>query len=79
MANFGISFEQLTLIGIMLSLVAALITTKLNPALLFFSAITLSFLTGLIELDVMLVNFTNVSLITLMMLLTASLAIEKTR
>lgn len=74
-----VGFEQFALIGIMVSLVVALITTKLNPALLFFSAITISFLSGLIELDVMLANFTNVSLITLMMLLSASLAIEKTR
>lgn len=72
-------FEQLSLIGIMLSLVVALVTTRLSPALLFFSAITVAFLSGLIELDVMLANFTNVSLITLMMLLVASLAIEKTR
>ncbi|MFT5163986.1 MAG: di/tricarboxylate transporter [Alteromonadaceae bacterium] len=72
-------YEQLSLIGIMISLVVALITTGLSPALLFFSAITLSFLAGLIELDVMLANFTNVSLVTLLMLLTASLAIEKTR
>ena len=72
-------FEQLSLIAIMLSLVVALVSTKLSPALLFFTAITVSFVSGLIELDVMLANFTNVSLITLMMLLTASLAIEKTR
>lgn len=72
-------FEQLSLIGIMLSLVVALVTTRLSPALLFFSAITVAFLAGLIELDVMLSNFTNISLITLIMLLVASLAIEKTR
>jgi di/tricarboxylate transporter len=72
-------FEQLSLIGIMISLVVALVTTRLSPALLFFTAIMISFLAGLIELDVMLANFTNLSLITLMMLLMASLAIEKTR
>lgn len=72
-------FEQLSLIGIMLSLVVALVTTRFSPALLFFSAITVAFLAGLIELPMMLANFTNISLITLMMLLVASLAIEKTR
>ncbi|MFT4929891.1 MAG: di/tricarboxylate transporter [Phenylobacterium sp.] len=75
----SVGFEQLALIAIMISLVVALIATSLSPALLFFSAVIISFLAGLIELDVMLANFTNTSLITLMMLLTASLAIEKTR
>ncbi len=72
-------FEQLSLIGIMLTLVVTLVTTRLSPALLFFTAITVAFLSGLIELQVMLANFTNISLITLIMLLVASLAIEKTR
>ena len=71
--------EQYALIAIMITLVITLVTTKINPALLFFSAITGCFISGLIELDVMLSNFTNVSLITLVMLLMASLAIEKTR
>ena len=72
-------FEQWALIAIMVVLVGTLITTTISPAVLFFSAITAAFLLGLIEMPVLLDNFTNLSLVTLVMLLTVSLAIEKTR
>lgn len=74
-----ISSEHYTLLTIMGILVISLLTTQINPALLFFSAITACFIFGMMELEVLLANFTNLSLITLIMLLMASLAIEKTR
>ena len=51
--------EQLILTGIMLLLVGCLFGTRINPAWLFVSAIGTSYLTGLIDLESMLVNYTN--------------------
>ena len=65
--------------AIMMLLVILLISTRIRPAYLFAGAITASFLAGLIELPMLLTNFTNLSLITLVLLLTASIALEKTR
>ncbi|CAH9063362.1 SLC13 family permease [Pseudoalteromonas sp. S3260] len=70
--------EQLILTGIMLLLVGCLFGTRINPAWLFVSAIGTSYLTGLIDLENMLVNYTNSSLITLVLLILVSIAIEKT-
>lgn len=70
--------EQLILTGIMLLLVGCLFGTRINPAWLFVSAIGTSYLTGLIDLESMLVNYTNSSLITLVLLILVSIAIEKT-
>ncbi|WP_409424418.1 SLC13 family permease [Pseudoalteromonas sp. RW-H-Ap-1] len=70
--------EQLVLTGIMLTLVGCLFGTRISPAWLFVSAIGTSYLTGLIDLESMLVNYTNSSLITLVLLILVSIAIEKT-
>ncbi|SFU02327.1 Di-and tricarboxylate transporter [Pseudoalteromonas sp. DSM 26666] len=70
--------EQLILTGIMLLLVGCLFGTRINPAWLFVSAIGTSYLAGLIDLENMLVNYTNPSLITLVLLILVSIAIEKT-
>lgn len=70
--------EQLILTGIMLLLVGCLFGTRINPAWLFVSAIGTSYLAGLIDLESMLVNYTNPSLITLVLLILVSIAIEKT-
>ncbi len=70
--------EQLVLTGIMLTLVGCLFGTRINPAWLFVSAIGTSYLAGLIDLESMLVNYANPSLITLVLLVLVSTAIEKT-
>jgi di/tricarboxylate transporter len=70
--------EQLVLTGIMLTLVGCLFGTRINPAWLFVSAIGISYLAGLIDLESMLVNYANPSLITLVLLVLVSIAIEKT-
>ncbi|ASM48549.1 hypothetical protein PESP_a0284 [Pseudoalteromonas espejiana DSM 9414] len=70
--------EQLVLTGIMLTLVGCLFGTRINPAWLFVSAIGTGYLTGLIDLESMLVNYANPSLITLVLLVLVSIAIEKT-
>jgi len=59
-------------------LVGLLITNKIRPAILFIGAIAFSYLLGWISLESMMSNFTNTSLLTLILLLLASLAMEKT-
>ncbi|WP_105167010.1 SLC13 family permease [Pseudoalteromonas sp. T1lg23B] len=71
-------YEQIILTGIMLVLVGCLFGSRLKPAWLFVGAISISYLTGLIELEGMLVNYANPSLITLILLILVSIAIEKT-
>ena len=62
----------------MLALGGCLFGTRLNPAWLFVGAIGTGYLTGLIELEEMLANYANPSLITLILLILVSIAIEKT-
>ena len=71
-------YEQIILTGIMLALVCCLFGTRLNSAWLFVGAIGTGYLTGLIELEEMLANYANPSLITLILLILVSIAIEKT-
>jgi len=59
-------------------LVGLLITNKIRPAILFIGSIAASYLLGWISLESMMSNFTNTSLLTLILLLLASLAMEKT-
>lgn len=59
-------------------LVGLLISNKIRPAILFVSAIAVSYILGWISLESMMSNFTNTSLMTLILLLLASLAVEKT-
>ncbi|MEJ6474973.1 SLC13 family permease [Pseudoalteromonas piscicida] len=70
--------EQVILTGIMLALVVCLFATRINAAWLFTGAIATSYLTGLIDLESMLANYANPSLITLVLLILVSIAIEKT-
>ena len=66
-------------VAIMLtSLVVLLITNKIRPAILFTAAIGSSYLLDWISLEQMMANFTNSSLLTLILLLLAAVAVEKT-
>ncbi|NMM41357.1 SLC13 family permease [Pseudoalteromonas arctica] len=71
-------YQQLVLTGIMLTLVGCLFGTRLKPAWLFVGAIGTAYLAGLIELEDMLANYANPSLITLVLLVLVSIAVEKT-
>ena len=71
-------YQQLVLTGIMLTLVGCLFGTRLKPAWLFVSGIGIAYLGGLIELEDMLINYANPSLITLVLLVLVSIAVEKT-
>ncbi|RXF04438.1 SLC13 family permease [Pseudoalteromonas sp. PS5] len=70
--------EQVILTGIMLALIVCLFATRINAAWLFTGAIATSYLTGLIDLESMLANYANPSLITLVLLILVSIAVEKT-
>ncbi|CAM4422202.1 SLC13 family permease [Pseudoalteromonas ostreae] len=71
-------YQQLVLTGIMLTLVGCLFGTRLKPAWLFVGAIGTAYLGGLINLEDMLINYANPSLITLVLLVLVSIAVEKT-
>ncbi|MFC3033703.1 SLC13 family permease [Pseudoalteromonas fenneropenaei] len=71
-------YDQLVLSGIMVVLVGCLFGTRLNPAWLFVGAICTAYLAGLISLENMLSNYANPSLITLVLLILVSIAVEKT-
>jgi di/tricarboxylate transporter len=71
-------YDQLILTGIMLALVGCLFGSRINPAWLFVGAIITAYLSGLIGLESMLVNYANSSLITLILLVLTSIAVEKT-
>lgn len=71
-------YQQLVLTGIMLVLVGCLFGTRLKPAWLFVGAIGISYLAELISLEDMLINYANPSLITLILLVLVSIAVEKT-
>ena len=71
-------YQQLVLTGIMLTLVGCLFGTRLKPAWLFVGAIGIAYLGGLIDLEDMLINYANPSLITVVLLVLVSIAVEKT-
>ncbi len=64
---------------LLLGIVAGLLFTKLKPAILFGGAAFIAFQLGLITLDALAENFTNRSLLTLVLLILLSTALEKTR
>ncbi|MEH8022166.1 MULTISPECIES: SLC13 family permease [Rheinheimera] len=72
-------YQQYGVITLLLVLVAALIFSKRSPALWFGGALLLSYLAGWLTLDAALQNFANPSLITLLLLLSVSIAIEKSQ
>lgn len=63
---------------ILLGLVAGLISGRINPAALFLFAFLLCYLLGMVALDTALTSFTNIGLVTLVLLVLAATALEKT-
>lgn len=64
---------------LLLAIVAGLVFTKIKPATLFAAAAFIVFQSGQITIEALAVNFTNSSLLTLVLLIMASAALEKTR
>jgi di/tricarboxylate transporter len=73
-----ISVQGLVL-SVLLILVLLLITTKAKPALLFVGALLICYIGGLIEIPELMNSFANESLLTLVLLMMISGALEKTR
>ena len=73
------ALQQYGVILLLLALVAGLIFSKRSPALLFGGALLASYLIGWLPLDKALQNFANPSLVTLVLLLLVSIAIEKSQ
>lgn len=63
----------------LLGIVTCLLVTRIKPSLIFAGAAFIAFIAGMIELSDVATNFTNSSLLTLVLLILASSALEKTR
>lgn len=72
-------WQQGFVLAILLGVIAMLVTTRIKPSFIFAGAAFIAFLGGMIELNEVATNFTNSSLLTLVLLILASSALEKTR
>ncbi|QYJ79552.1 SLC13 family permease [Shewanella acanthi] len=63
---------------VLIGLVTGLIAGRINPAMLFLFAFLLCYLLGMVALDTALTSFTNTGLVTLVLLVLAATALEKT-
>ncbi|OEF50841.1 potassium transporter TrkA [Enterovibrio norvegicus] len=73
------SWDQSLVSGLLLAIVAGLVFTKIKPAILFAGAAFIAFQSGLVNIEALAGNFTNSSLLTLVLLILSSAALEKTR
>ncbi|WP_159656962.1 SLC13 family permease [Vibrio atypicus] len=71
-------WQQGFVLAILLGIVACLLTTRIKPSFIFAGAAFIAFLGSMIELVDVATNFTNSSLLTLVLLILASAALEKT-
>ncbi|MDN3608914.1 SLC13 family permease [Vibrio ostreicida] len=71
-------WQQGFVLTLLLVVVVCLIATRIKPSFIFAGAAFLAFLAGMIELGEVATNFTNSSLLTLVLLILASSALEKT-
>ncbi|TMX58534.1 SLC13 family permease [Vibrio rotiferianus] len=71
-------WEQGFVLAILLGIVTCLLVTKLKPSYVFAGAAFIAFMAGMLELNTIAANFTNSSLLTLVLLILASSALEKT-
>ncbi|MGY3568593.1 SLC13 family permease [Vibrio paucivorans] len=72
-------WEQGFVLAMLLVIITCLIVTKIKPSFIFAGTAFVAFLVGTIELNTIASNFTNSSLLTLVLLILASSALEKTR
>ncbi|MCY9805457.1 SLC13 family permease [Vibrio scophthalmi] len=71
-------WQQGFVLAILLGIVICLVVTRAKPSYIFAGAAFIAFMAGLIELNEVATNFTNSSLLTLVLLILASSALEKT-
>ncbi|NVD05578.1 SLC13 family permease [Vibrio sp. JPW-9-11-11] len=72
-------WQQGFVLAMLLAIITCLITTRIKPSFIFAGAAFVAFIAGMIELGDVATNFTNSSLLTLVLLILASAALEKTR
>ncbi|HIF9222132.1 TPA: SLC13 family permease [Photobacterium damselae] len=73
------SWDQGAVLSMLLVLVIALVVTKIKPAWLFAGIAFIAYQSNLLSLPELAGNFTNSSLLTLVLLILISIALEKTR
>ncbi len=73
------AWEQALVLAMLVVIITCLIATRIKPAYLFAGTAFIGFQTGMIELSTLAGNFTNASLLTLVLLILVSIALEKTR
>ncbi len=72
-------WEQGLVLALLVSVITCLLLTKLKPSFIFAGAAFVAFMSGAVELQSIANNFTNSSLLTLVLLVLVSSALEKTR
>ncbi len=71
-------WEQGFVLAILFGIITCLLVTKIKPSIIFAGAAFIAFMAGMIDLTTIAANFTNSSLLTLILLVLASSALEKT-
>jgi di/tricarboxylate transporter len=71
-------WEQGFVLAILLGVITCLLVTKIKPSYIFAGAAFIAFMAGMMDLTTIAANFTNSSLLTLVLLILASCALEKT-
>ncbi|PMH42559.1 potassium transporter TrkA [Vibrio sp. 10N.286.49.B3] len=72
-------WEQGFVLALLLGIITCLLATRIKPSYIFAGAAFISFMAGMIEMSSLAANFTNSSLLTLILLILSSAALEKTR
>ena len=72
-------WQQGFVLAILLGIIICLLVTRIKPSFIFAGAAFIAFMAGMIDLSSLANNFTNSSLLTLILLILASSALEKTR
>ncbi|MEZ8742652.1 SLC13 family permease [Photobacterium swingsii] len=73
------NWEQGIVLAMLMVIITCLLTTRIKPAFLFAGAAFMGYQTNMIDLATLAGNFTNSSLLTLVLLILVSIALEKTR
>ncbi|MBY8256534.1 SLC13 family permease [Vibrio fluvialis] len=72
-------WEQGLVLAILLGIVTCLLVTRIKPSFIFAGAAFVAFMSGMMDVNALASNFTNTSLLTLVLLILASSTLEKTR
>ncbi|MCP3699974.1 MAG: SLC13 family permease [Aliivibrio sp.] len=73
------AWEQGFVLALLAFIIVSLLASKLKPSVIFAGAAFIAFMLGMIDLPSLAKNFTNSSLLTLVLLILSSCALEKTR